>query len=88
MTMEFPYEAYKLTATFQVKKVVVTSYAGAFGETFTLESGGSIHWKHLHASVSDAIEAGRKAIAKQRANIEKLTKNVERREKNLNRAKA
>ncbi len=85
--MEFPYEAYKLTETFLLKKVTVIG-SSYLGEWMELQTGGNVHRDHLHATVADAVEAGRKALAKQRANIEKLTKNVERREKNLNRAKA
>ena len=85
--MKFPYEAYKLTETFLIKKVVVAKAGWMSEEWMELDTGKTVHRDHLHATVADAIEAGRKALAKQRANIEKLTKNVERREKNLNRAK-
>lgn len=87
--MEFPYEAYKLTNTFLIKKVMVVAKGRWRSEEWVeLKTGGTIHQNDLHATVADAIKAGSKAIAKQRANIEKLTKNVELREKNLNRAKA
>ncbi len=74
MSNKFPFDAYVLTPSFNVKKVTIVSDAG-FSVGWWLESDKRATYSKsaLFNSPCDAIKAGRDKLEKMKADIEKRT---------------
>lgn len=82
----YPYTAYKLTPTFQVRQVTVVEACDH--DWVTLDTRSSIHVDHLYPTVRDAITAGEARLAEQERKARKALADIERRRINLKKAKA
>jgi hypothetical protein len=72
MSNKFPFDAYVLTPSFNVKKVTIVSEANfCVKGWFFSESRSSYNESELFNSTDDAIKAGRDKLGKMKADIEK-----------------
>lgn len=87
--MDFPYKAFKLTPTMQVKEVTVVGRMGlGYVDWLELDTGSHIHRDNLHKTVAEAVATGNAALQKQRKHVTTLMAGIEKRETNLRKAKA
>lgn len=84
---KYPYTAFMLTPSFNLRKVEVAR-EGWYTGYDVLGTGTSVHRSKLHATGKAAIDAGKKAIEQRRARLEKSKSNLTKHEMNLAAAEA
>lgn len=83
---KFPFTAYRLTRTCRVVPVQIASPSAYWRGGAMDEKGRLFEWKDLHATVADAIAAGKETISAARKKIDLMAALQDERAINLDRA--